>query len=86
MSSTRKAGSARLRKHATGTRYKSATRYSPLPDAAFRATQLVSIALPAWTWREIESELRKHDVWWLANKLVNTNSPVFSLGERSNAD
>jgi hypothetical protein len=38
---------------------------------------LVPITLPAGTWREIEKELRERGVWWLANQLVNTNSPVF---------
>jgi hypothetical protein len=39
--------------------------------------RLVAISLPAATWREIEKELRDRKVWWLANQLVNTNSPVF---------
>lgn len=42
-----------------------------------REPDLVNIALPPATWREIEKELRERGVWWLANQLVNTNSPVF---------
>lgn len=49
-----------------------------------RMNRRASISLPAATWRQIERELRERGCWWLANQLVNTGSPVFSAGERSN--
>lgn len=47
-------------------------------SASSDSNRPVSITLPAWTWREIEMELRTREIWWLANMLVNTGSPVFS--------
>jgi hypothetical protein len=41
----------------------------------------VAVSLPASTWLEIERELRERGCWWLANYLVNTNSPVFQQNE-----
>lgn len=49
-----------------------------MANEPYDPVQWVAISLPAMTWREIEKELRERGCWWLANQLVNTNSPAFS--------